>query len=141
MYYPFGLEINATATAAASENRYKFNGIEQVSDFGVNLSMAFYRGYDAATGRWLQVDPKASWRESGYVGMGNNPIRYSDVLGDTVRITKSITDNKMLNAAFSLFAASKSGNNFLSNYAAKGQTFGGKTFEKDGKYNNTASNY
>ncbi len=51
MYYPFGLEINQNAPTA-TENKYKFNGIEKVNDFGANLNLAFYRSFDAAIGRW-----------------------------------------------------------------------------------------
>jgi RHS repeat-associated protein len=84
MYYAFGLEF-AAGTTTPTANKYKFNGIEQVKDFDWNVSMAFYRSYDAATGRWGQIDPKPDMTMSGYVGMGNNPVRYSDMLGDTVR--------------------------------------------------------
>jgi hypothetical protein len=52
----------------------------------LNIYAFEYRGYDPALGSWLQVDPKASERESPYVGMANNPILYADPLGDTIRI-------------------------------------------------------
>ena len=86
-YYPFGLSINALSSTAplSKPNNYKFNGIEQNTDFDLNTYDAFFREYDPALGRWWQIDPKLSERESPYVGMGNNPIFYNDYLGDTVK--------------------------------------------------------
>jgi hypothetical protein len=37
----------------------------------------------------MQIDPKASERESPYVGMANNPVVYVDPLGDTIRVNGS----------------------------------------------------
>jgi RHS repeat-associated protein len=64
--------------------RYLYNGIEHVDELG--LDMAAFRSYDPAIGRWMQVDPKPTYSQSPYSGMGNNPILYSDPLGDTVRL-------------------------------------------------------
>ena len=46
--------------------------------------MAFYRGLDPTTGRWMQVDPKAEHdiSTSPYVAHYNSPINFSDPLGD-----------------------------------------------------------
>ncbi len=84
-YYPFGLTFNSYQRSYSKANNFKFNGIER--DPVLDLDMAFYRSYDPALGRWWQIDPLASERESPYVGMGNNPIYYSDPLGDTVRVS------------------------------------------------------
>ena len=66
-------------------NMYQYNGIELNDDFGLDWNMAFYRSYDASIGRWGQVDPLAEKYigMSPYTGMGNNPITYSDVNGDS----------------------------------------------------------
>jgi RHS repeat-associated protein len=66
------------------ENRYKFNGIEQNEDFDLNMYDAFYRNFDPQIGRWWQIDPKPNNQESPYAAMGNNPVLYSDFLGDTL---------------------------------------------------------
>ena len=68
------------------ENFYQYNGIERNKDFDLNIDMAFFRSYDASIGRWWQIDPKNSVRESAYIGMANNPVVFSDVLGDTTHL-------------------------------------------------------
>jgi RHS repeat-associated protein len=66
------------------ENKYKFNGIEQNTDFDLNMYDAQYRNLDPQIGRFWQVDPESDNLESysPYESMGNNPISYADPLGD-----------------------------------------------------------
>ncbi len=88
-YYPFGLRQQGAGLFAPGrepENRYLYNGIEHVKEVGLDL--AAFRSYDAAIGRWVQVDPKAeafTW-VSPYNGMLNNPILHIDPFGDTTRV-------------------------------------------------------
>ena len=85
-YYPFGLTmagISSKALGGIAENKYRFNGIEHNNDFDLNMYDAFYRNLDPQIGRWWQIDPKPNDSESLYAAMGNNPILYSDFLGDT----------------------------------------------------------
>ena len=74
----------------AKKNDFLFNGIERETELDLGWDVAEYRSYDPAIGRWLQIDPKASERESPYVGFGNRPNFFIDPLGDTVRL---ITEN------------------------------------------------
>ena len=76
------------------ENRFLYNqgtgdvtfNTERVRDLGVDWDMTKYRAYDYTLGRFLQVDPKADQGgqetltpyQYGY----NNPVRYSDPMGD-----------------------------------------------------------
>ncbi len=48
--------------------------------------MAFFRGMDATTGRWMQVDPKAElmYGYTPYNAMGNNPVLHTDPNGDVL---------------------------------------------------------
>ena len=86
-YYPFGLTmagISSKALAFGSpENKAKFNGIEQNLDFDLGIYDAFYRNLDPQVGRFWQMDPKPNEVVSPYAAMLNNPIKYSDPLGDT----------------------------------------------------------
>lgn len=67
-----------------AENKRKFNGIEQNSDFDLNMYDAQYRNLDPQIGRFWQIDPETDNLESysPYESMGNNPIYYADPLGD-----------------------------------------------------------
>lgn len=88
-YYPFGLTMAGISSKALKtnypENHKKFNGIEHTPDFDMNTYDAFYRTLDPQIGRFLQIDPKIESAEawSPYTAMLNNPLRYSDPLGDS----------------------------------------------------------
>ena len=67
-----------------NNHSYKYNGIEQNDNFGIDLSFAHYRTLDPTIGRWLQVDPMAEPNAmySPYNSMNNNPISNVDPDGD-----------------------------------------------------------
>ncbi|WP_315817064.1 RHS repeat-associated core domain-containing protein [Paraflavitalea speifideaquila] len=87
-YYPFGLTMAGISSKALksnyTENKYKYNGIEQNTDFDLSMYDAFYRNLDPQIGRWWQVDPETEDMEmwSPYVSNYNNPLLYSDPQGD-----------------------------------------------------------
>ena len=87
-YYPFGLVMAGISSKAASfggaENKKKYNGIEKEDDLEINVYDAQFRELDAQTGRWWQIDPVTDGYEnlSPYASMYNNPLTYSDPLGD-----------------------------------------------------------
>jgi len=93
---------DAGAREVLKRGCYRFNGIEHVEELG--LDMAFYRSYDPAIGRWLQVDPKAESfaTMSPYTGMGNNPILYTDYLDDSIRVAQEHRElmGQVLSAVF-----------------------------------------
>jgi RHS repeat-associated protein len=69
--------------------RFGFNGYEkddEVKGSGNSYSTHF-RQNDTRLGRWFSRDPKANASESPYVSLGNNPLIYTDVLGDTLLVT------------------------------------------------------
>ena len=79
--------MNGISSKAESSltNKKKYNGIEFDEDLGLNIYEAFYRHLDPHTGRWWEIDPKidAGYENvTPYNSMFNDPIRYSDFMGD-----------------------------------------------------------
>jgi RHS repeat-associated protein len=88
-YYPFGLTMAGISAGALKgtlypENRKRYNGISFTDDLELYQYDAFYRTLDPQIGRWRQIDPRIDNMEawSPYVSNYDNPIRYSDFLGD-----------------------------------------------------------
>jgi RHS repeat-associated protein len=83
-YYPLGLEFKGHYWQSSGyDYRYKFNGIERINDLSLGIDLAFFRGHDPVTGRWLQVDPLADLAPNlnGYRFAFNNPLRFTDRSG------------------------------------------------------------
>jgi RHS repeat-associated protein len=84
-YYPFGMAMDGDWQNIVNgpENNYLYNGKERNSDFGLDWSDYGARYYDAAIGRWGQVDPMAELMASysPYTYTFNNPIKYNDPSG------------------------------------------------------------
>src|SRR5690554_3918893 len=85
-YYPFGLkhkgynEITNSNRSEAAE-KYKFGGKEWNSELGLDLYDFGARNYDAAIGRWLNVDPMSDKTLQQYQYVKNNPVSNIDVYG------------------------------------------------------------
>ena len=84
-YYPFGLKhkgynevVNSNRSEAAE--KYKFGGKELNDELGLDLYDFGARNYDAAIGRWLNVDPLAEqyWNTTPYGYALNNPVYFID---------------------------------------------------------------
>lgn len=87
-YYPFGLMMAGISSKALKpgtvKNDIKYNGIKFEDDLGLGIYDAKFRELDPQIGRWWQIDPKIENMEmwSPYASNYDDPIRYSDPLGD-----------------------------------------------------------
>jgi RHS repeat-associated protein len=84
-YYPYGLTMVGISSSALkssnyAENRVKYNGKEFQNELDINTYDYGARHYDAALGRWMNVDPLAekSRRWSPYTYAMDNPIYFID---------------------------------------------------------------
>lgn len=84
---PFGVE-NWTSKYVnnAKISNFKFNGIEK--DASTGFYEAKYRSFDGTIGKWTSIDPKPDYAISSFASVRNNPISYSDPLGDTIFVNK-----------------------------------------------------
>ncbi|MFT3701663.1 MAG: RHS repeat-associated core domain-containing protein [Agriterribacter sp.] len=98
-YYPFGMTMAAISSKAFGklENRYRYNGKEQVSrDFNNGLELDWYdygaRMYDATIGRFTKLDRYAEkyYSLTPYQYAANNPILFMDSNGDSLIVTGAI---------------------------------------------------
>jgi len=81
-YYPFGLQASTSWTRSDSRNNFLYNeGSELNTSNG--WYETFFRGYDAALARFVQVDPQAAQTHSmsPYQYGNNNPVLLNDPLG------------------------------------------------------------
>jgi RHS repeat-associated protein len=80
-YYPFGTLFSESTNAATQ--RYKYNGKELDTDYGLNLYDYGARYYDPILGQWTTQDPLAEkyYLWSPYNYCANNPIKNIDTEG------------------------------------------------------------
>ncbi|MBL7833260.1 MAG: hypothetical protein JNK18_04870 [Cyclobacteriaceae bacterium] len=82
-YYPFGLQTSTSWTREnTKDNNYLYNAANELNKTSGWYEM-FYRGYDPAIGRMLQVDPYAPLYASHttYNYAVNNPVMMNDPSG------------------------------------------------------------
>jgi RHS repeat-associated protein len=103
-YYPFGLKHNGYngGTNGQRHHKYMFGGKELQDEIVGSNSFEVYdfgaRNYDAALGRWMNVDPKASKFPgmSPYCAFANNPIYYIDPDGQEIVVPGEADRTAML---------------------------------------------
>lgn len=92
--------------------------------------------YDTRTGRRWNQDPKPNPSISNYATFANNPIVYRDILGDSIKanFVKIGKQESYSDKSLKTFLNTKEGYDYLSKFAAKGQTLYGVTFKEEGEY-------
>ena len=86
-YYPFGLKHTiSNAVVQGQDYKYQYNGKELQDELGLNSYDFGARNYDAALGKFMNIDPKAEQYsfQSTYAFANNNPIFYIDFNGEGV---------------------------------------------------------
>ncbi|WP_299438790.1 DUF6443 domain-containing protein [uncultured Aquimarina sp.] len=86
-YYPFGLQHKGyNSTITSREHNYSIGGKEEQNELGLNWHDFGARNYDAALGRWMNIDPLAEQYNSlsPYNYVANNPIFYIDPDGQRI---------------------------------------------------------
>ena len=81
-YYPYGGRLE-DGSVEQSDNRYRYNGKESQSDFGLPYLDYGARMYDPTTARWLTQDPLSEqyYDISPYSFCAGNPLKYVDMDG------------------------------------------------------------
>lgn len=146
-YYPFG--ANFAESTATDAQPYKYNGKELDTKGGLNLYDYGARHYDPVLGRFMTVDPMAEkyYSISPYAYCAGNPLKYVDLKGDSISVADLYARDKqgeLINPnqveAFEFLMNTKEGKTLLGNYAAKGQTIAGVSFDRDGQFHRQGVN-
>jgi RHS repeat-associated protein len=136
-YYPFGMKhrgynSNISPNRNSTAQKWKFGNKELNDELGLDWYDFGFRNYDASLGRWFSVDALAEAypHATPYGYVENSPILFVDPDGlriDLGNIFDKGEDGNFiyqeLAEAFTLFAQSDVGNEFLSKFAAAGQEF------------------
>jgi RHS repeat-associated protein len=87
-YYPFGMQTSTSWTREDSKNDHLYNAGSELNKRS-GWYETFFRGYDAALGRFMQVDPLAllDHSTSPFVYAGNSPVFFNDPTGLQINVT------------------------------------------------------
>lgn len=85
-FYPFGHKWWNSQYPSAHDNRYRYNGKEDMTGFEFPYYDYGARVYDPNTGIWPSVDPLAEkyYQLSPYTFCANNPLKYIDFDGKDI---------------------------------------------------------
>lgn len=122
-YYPGGM-LMPGRSFNSSNYRFGFNGKEKDDEItGVTGShtTAMFWEYDTRILRRWNLDPKPDPSISQYACFADNPIWFSDVLGDTVKLSTDFQKSKQWMDAYDKWSSSKAGKTFLKDYGINGK--------------------
>ena len=126
-YYPFGLKhqgyngeheifefdenistvvLNPVNPFTGDKYKYKFNGMEWQNELDLNYYDFGMRNYDAALGRWMNIDPLAEkyYNFSPYHTSANNPVVFMDYNGEDYIVTVNL-ESQTATVSGTLYAA------------------------------------
>lgn len=87
---PFGMVMPGRNWKAATANEYEFGFNGQLNNNEIispkSVTTAMFWEYDCRIARRWNLDPKPHFSHSAYSTYMGNPILFSDILGDTIRI-------------------------------------------------------
>ncbi|MDC8006367.1 DUF6443 domain-containing protein [Aureisphaera galaxeae] len=111
-YYPFGLEhkgYNNVITSTNPAQNYKYNGKELNEELGLDWYDYGARNYEAALGRWMNIDPLASKYDaySPFSYAFNSPTYFIDPDGRRIIGASGEDSDKVVEDVHKIFADSK----------------------------------
>ena len=127
-------------------NKYLYQGKEFLDDLNLNIYDFHARGYDPVIGRTWQLDPHAEnyFSLSPFSWVANNPLLFTDPDGRDITFYIWEGDEKKkvgfgdldtnIQKALEAFAKTEVGNQFLGQFANKGDKIGSVEFTETGKY-------
>jgi RHS repeat-associated protein len=125
------------------------SGKEFDKERSLNWSDFETRQYMNDVPMFTTMDPLAEkyYTYSPYAYCMGNPMKYVDLKGDSISVAELYARNaqgELINPnqvkAFEFLASTEEGKALLANYASKGQTIAGVSFNKDGKYHSKGIN-
>ncbi|HEY0655280.1 MAG TPA: RHS repeat-associated core domain-containing protein [Chryseosolibacter sp.] len=125
-YYPFGLSAATSWTREGNRNDFLYNAGSEKNNVSGWYDLPF-RNYDAALGRFMQVDPMSVSEMATYQYGANNPVFFNDPMGSDKKSNAQIHADGM--AAFhDRVNASASYSGFDTEWATDGGGGGGFGF-------------
>jgi RHS repeat-associated protein len=104
-HHPFGMQlVGRKYTQLNSEYKYGFQTQEKVNEIAGegNHYIAQFWEYDPRIGRRWNLDPVDQISISNYAALGNNPIYYTDFLGDRITPKSDWTEDGRKGGRYSL---------------------------------------
>src|SRR5690554_2585098 len=141
-YYPNFKVLKGGSTKELTPNKsvlnlrsvyfYGYQGSEKTDEIkgSGNHYTTFFRELDPRLGRWWSIDPKANASESPYVSMSNNPLFFTDPLGDTVKYEK-------FRDRVNVFFAKTFNKDFRSEHNERKESADVYTYDKDSEFGNS----
>src|SRR5690554_64166 len=130
-YFPYGMQMPGRSFQS-DEYDYGYQGSEKTDEIkgSGNHYTTYFKELDPRLGRLWSIDPKANASESPYVSMSNNPLFFTDPLGDTVKYEK-------FRDRVNVFFAKTFNKDFRSEHNERKESADVYTYDKDSEFGNS----